>query len=101
MTTIETLRVARERVAQGWTQGWFARTADGVLCGARDPAAVCWCIRGAICSTSDDSLDRAVEALRDTLGWDNIAAWNDADGRTQAEVLALFDATLATLEAAS
>ena len=35
--------------------------------------------------------DDAAEMFRLAIGWDNIPGWNDAPGRTRAEVVAAFD----------
>lgn len=43
--------------------------------------------------------DEVAAALRRATGGIDIAAWNDAPGRTHAEVLAAFDAAIATEEA--
>lgn len=75
-----------------WTQGAFARNADGDFTGLsefRGPA-VCWCIMGATEKVTDDprlagEADRYVARL--VPGF-SIEDFNDAPERTQAEVVA-------------
>jgi hypothetical protein len=38
-----------------WTQNSLARDANGVVCGALDPQAVCWCSKGALWKAAADS----------------------------------------------
>lgn len=110
MTTAEILKAAREKVAAGWTQGENARDEDGNPVGAG--AAACWCAYGAIdAATPREGLgyaefyrvrSDAMLILRDAIGLpgtNRIADWNDAPGRTQAEVLAAFDRAIALAEA--
>lgn len=83
---------ARERIARGWTQGAMARDAEGLECGVHEPVASCFCALGAIFAAAEGivhGLDAAA-CLRAELR-DDITRWNDARGRTQAEVLAVFD----------
>lgn len=107
---LDLLRAARERISvpEGWTQGHIARTADGGRCMAMDPEAAMWCALGAVRRAdasmppphSDTRLQRATESLRNTIGGDRmISDWNDKLSRTHAEVLDLFDRTIARLEA--
>lgn len=112
---IDVLKAAREKIAQGWTQETCARDADGRIRGPSEPAASCWCAYGAVVAAvrvldPDDSLQldiRTVQELEvglppqpgvcDRGGKMPIAYWNDAPGRTQAEVLELFDLTIERL----
>lgn len=75
-----------------WTQGTWARTANG-----SDDAAigedVCWCAYGAIRRASEfvnDLSDECVEKVRQLVG--DVITWNDAPERTQAEVVAALRA---------
>lgn len=78
-----------------WTQrGDFAYTADGRGRWGSDPDAVCFCAAGA---TQRVTVDRPVAAnplayLERVIGNSNIAEWNDAPNRTQAEVVAALRA---------
>lgn len=73
-----------------WTQGGFAFAPDGE--DSRfgfDDSAVCWCALGALQKVEGRLLTSshpAKRALEDLVG--NVALWNDAEGRTQAEVVA-------------
>lgn len=89
--TLDVLRLGRERIDIGWTQGVRARRAPGARCDPADSKAVAWCALGAV-----DSDERAVFALlaviepaTSCLWW-----WNDVPERTRAEVLAVFDAAI-------
>lgn len=100
---IETLKKARDLIARegGWTQGAYARDAAGSACsiGAN---AQCFCTLGALRLASDGDRDlarAAAAALRDRHSMVWIDDWNDTPGRTQAEVVALFDAAIAAEEA--
>jgi hypothetical protein len=76
-----------------WTQGAFARAADGASVVSTDPLAVCWCASGAISKVTGSISSEAVfvvrEALRKHLP-DFIARWNDDPARTQPEVVAML-----------
>lgn len=98
MTTVEILRRARERIARGWCQHVNARAADGREVEPSD-RAVEWCAVGAVWRDVDALL--AVERVLQLRGFsDALWVWNDQPGRTQAEVLALFDEAIADLEQA-
>jgi len=89
-----------------WTQGDTARDADGKpLPNSTEPAAVCWCVLGAIGKTVGGAnrpmFSAARKALRAVLPEDieqidedlpDEANWNDAPERTQAEVVAALRA---------
>lgn len=89
MTAAEILRKASELP---WTQGEFARDADGNGLFDREPGAVCWCADGAIrhVGSAVRMMERvaARNALRDVIGTYDIHEWNDAPGRTAEEVAA-------------
>jgi hypothetical protein len=72
MTTKEILIAARAKVAQGWCQGAYAKDAYGNT------------------EEQEDAL-----ALLGYTGESEVIDWNDAPGRTQAEVLEAFDKTIA------
>ena len=110
----ELLLAARERLAFGWTQGTTLQDIDGVP--TSDPAeAARFCVLGAfahashalhadaytyhsamqrLCETIDPSATRAAPLVF-------IPVWNDAEGRTQDDFLAAFDAALSRLRAAA
>lgn len=90
-----------------WTQILSARRADGDYAWPRAPEAVRWCLVGAAQRMSTTYLGSVISLLARVLASDErdvpthlemlrdpyatVAAWNDADGRTHAEVLALID----------
>lgn len=92
MTPLEVLRAARAKIEQGWTQHAPGRDANG------DPVdikrATCWCAIGACYAASPlEQLpaDEAVAMLSSVVPNGLISIFNDAPGRTQAEVLEVFD----------
>lgn len=95
---------------QGWCQNDSAQDANGNTTRYFYPEAARWCSTGALCRTHYDySVNhnndmgrflqwrrRLDEAIQEELKLDvecisGLIAWNDADGRTQAEVIALFE----------
>ncbi len=90
---------AWQLIEKGWTQGASARDSYGIGVYSGDPDAICWCAIGALAAVYGDSQDeydqafrRVVGVLTDRLGcvYPVIMQWNDAPGRTQAEVVALL-----------
>lgn len=118
---VAVLRAVRARIGdpRRWVQGMWRghRDARGVVVGMwaiRDlHVANCWCLDGAINTEMDliysqervvwTELRQAVaEAIHGTIGLDvSISSWNDDRERSHADVVAMLDATLARLEAAS
>lgn len=102
--TLATLRRARKLLSDEsrWTQRVHARDARGRTCDPRSAAAVCWCAVGALCRAKDIPLDianPALDVLAAVIGPGvHVVDWNDAEGRTHADVLAVFDRAIATLE---
>ena len=92
------LRAARARLTPegAWTQSEFARNADGRAVPVDSSEAVCWCLRGAFMADNHTTPLRVIDAM--PRRW--VVEWNDAPGRTQAEVLAFLDARIAEAEAA-
>lgn len=105
MTTIEVLKAARERISDPnrWTQGTYSRHSDGSPAwNSGRLAGVCWCASGAVQCCLDlgatrFATDCAFDDLCRTLGGGCAVRYNDT--HTHAEVLALFDRTIARLEA--
>jgi hypothetical protein len=64
-----------------------------------DPNAVCWCLVGALRAVSGDpdAYEEAYEAVAQYLN-KSPAGWNDAPGRTQAEVIAVLRYAAAAIE---
>jgi len=98
---LQILLRARELVAAGWTQGESARDAGGKKISPFSYKAVCFCALGATHRAEEELgattaiWDSAIRKLHPfTEKW-NVAGWNDTPGRTQADVLAAFDAAIA------
>lgn len=102
---LQALIDGRARIAKSWVQGtgWL------VFAGEEPPAFERACDQGwGYCMLSaielSDSIRRneaaheaaraALRELRATIGELRLSVWNDAPGRTQAEVLAVYDATI-------
>jgi hypothetical protein len=86
---VQKLTEARALIAQGWCQGDYYEDSD---CGTK------YCAVGAIRAAAEDqSYFYCLDYLGQTLafmigsGRYNVPNWNDAPGRTQQEVLALYD----------
>lgn len=88
MKTSEVLAAAAKHVEQGWTTGRMARDRNGnFLWSPEHPEATQWCAVGAIYKALGYNTDtEAFTFLQEKLG--HISVWNDAPGRTQAEVVA-------------
>ena len=103
------LALATTYVERGWTQKAMARNAKGQEVGCEDPNACEWCLLGALnlalfkvmgtwpqeITLRLDVMDRALVAVKDAANPDvpwNVAGWNDAKKRTQAEVVAVLRA---------
>lgn len=104
MSAAEVLRKARALLTPegAWTQGDYARDAIGREVGYLDPAATCFCTVGAVSAAASAlGLNRrlGIDRLQEVLKWPHLPSWNDLPGRTQAEVLAAFDAAIAAAEA--
>lgn len=102
MTALDVLRAARERLTPdgAWTQGYGARDANGKPIDPKSPRAVCWCLIGALAAAGaeEKQIFYAAQWLTTAGSWNTLPRWNDDPSRTQAEVLAAFDAAI---EAAS
>lgn len=91
MTTGEVLKAARALVTEGWTQFSSRAVIDG-----QD----CYCVMGALNSAARtlgamDAVHLAIQRALGIIGTGAVTTWNDAPGRTQAEVLAAFDKAIA------
>lgn len=101
MTTLQVLKKARALIKKGWTQQWWAEDRKGNIVTPDDPAAVKFCLRGAIRRVHDAGEEAALAAIvranhipkatSPALYGGAAAEWNDRTNRTQAEVLAAFD----------
>jgi len=94
---------ARDLVASSWTQHTEARSDDGNPIDPWSSDATSWSLLGALVAvyarlqrvdgegSALEALARACVKLAKTVDSDSLAAWNDAGGRTQADVLAALD----------
>lgn len=89
---VEVLKAARERIERGWCQGTAAIFANDGL----EPTA--WCAIGAISwsTKTEGTCGLAVDALKSYIDGP-LSDWNDAEGRTQFDVLNLFDKAIGEL----
>ena len=103
MTPAERLRAARALLTPpgAWTRGALARDREGNRVECDSVRAVCWCAGGAI-SRATDRRDNETEwrLLTKVVGFP-VSFWNDAPGRTQADVLAALDAAIELAKAES
>lgn len=103
MTPKEILIQGRTKIERGWCQGFTAIDVNGRFTGAEGQDAVAFCAIGATQNHQHPGEEWAARHLLrlalgpccDDLG---IAGYNDAPGRTKAEVLALFDAAIKLAE---
>jgi hypothetical protein len=99
---VEVLRAARAKIEKPecWIRYELARDYSGNWVGVCSPEARCFCIIGALASTSSD-YEAARLALLDVLpsGFCGAVDFNDAQETTHADVLALFDRAIASAEA--
>lgn len=99
MDKTEVIRVLDEAkqliIEKGWAQGYYAKDAEGRLVDTMDPEACSFCIAGAISRVQRRSSHRTrtavFDAVRAVTPNEDIAAYNDAWGRTKEEVIDLFD----------
>ena len=103
--TLSVLRSAKELIStpERWTRGEMARDEAGRCVSHSDDAAVSWCIEGAIWRSvkHEESRFNALQALSRELPvelrWPHV--FNDYDDTTHADVMELFDRTIAAEEA--
>lgn len=75
-----------------WTQGTFARDADGNMVSLQDPSAVCYCLGGLVVKFIPDVnerrlvFDRLTNLIQKTSHYTSPTAWNDVSRRTWEEV---------------
>lgn len=100
MNTKEHLIAARAKIAQGWCQKALGRDKYGHAVTSLDPRAESWCVIGALVAAAGRNVDPVPAAARLELGLTGraVSRWNDTKGRTQEQVLKLFDDTIAKEE---
>jgi hypothetical protein len=79
-------------IRKGWCQRAFARDARGNRTSPGSQFAVAWCAAGALMANGEMGRSYTEARFFDeaSLGMP-LAAWNDAPGRTQGEVIALLE----------
>ncbi len=97
MSTLETLKAARALIEdpERWTQGAFARDAEGHSTPPCSPDAVCWCATGALRQVCPEGLSQEVFLALEPTG--SPESVNDDEG--YAATIAMFDRAIATAEA--
>ena len=102
MKPSEQLRAAQVLVARGWCRRHMAEDALGRSVHVNDLAKISatkYCLIGACYAVGAIGVGAVVrQYLRRILRVEWEGDWNDAPGRTQAEVLAAFDAAIALAE---
>lgn len=99
MTTAQqVLQEARRFIAQGWTQGTFARDGDGAVVNRMSKDARCWCTIGAMLNAADgmpgghfvykDAMSKLGSAIP---RGGSVTLWNDDPMTTREDVLLAFD----------
>ena len=84
-----------------WTRGFMARDKFGTVVDPRDPAARCFCIIGALHRAAPGcrcSLEGELKKDLPKGGTAHIPFFNDREETQHADVMALFDRTVARLE---
>lgn len=109
------LRGARKYLENGWTRGAFARDAAGAPVRSWSEYATCVCLIGALNRAYQERdwgdsiglLDSVFRRLHTAnlgpsdelpLAATLLAGWNDGEGRTKEEVIALVDRAIAELD---
>ena len=68
-----------------WTQGWYAKDAEGKSVGPRNPDAVCWCSLGALDKVAHEenangaclAATEYLVVVSDECGYSSISDFND------------------------
>lgn len=94
-SVVEVLTDARAKVQQGWNTGCLARDKSGCQVDPLSPNACSWCAEGALWTPVEtiSQFNAAAEFIGEVvreLHHVRLVQFNDAPGRTQAEVLDLF-----------
>ena len=86
---------ARALIEKGWCQRAFAKNKYGIKVTPHDPSAVCFCMVGAIKRFWSSQEYKACLCLADFTRPHSLLSWQDAPGRTKAEVLEVYDKAIA------
>lgn len=93
---VKSLENGRARVEQGWIQGFMQQPifkVEGHWWNRKHTVTMGYCVLGSI--QHERATFRAQDYFTRAIGGNNIAAWNDAKGRTKEEVLEAFDKAIA------
>lgn len=103
ITVADVLKETRRVIAAGWTQGVFARDADGYGAPVYTQEACSFCLVGAVLK-AQKNLDAAEEVrvgaiglIQRQAGVQYLHKFNDVPERTQEDVLGLLDKTIENL----
>lgn len=95
MTNLDILKGMRQLLdkPESWRKGWYWADKEGAPCLMEH--ACSFCIAGAIMKACNRPfcIPEVTELIYNKVG--NIAAWNDAKGRTHADVIRLLDEMIA------
>ena len=85
------LRIADEYTVRpdAWTQGVYARDAEGKSVHPTESSAVCYCLAGAAMRYGGTSANIAIvrNLMERAVGYDSLVSWNDAKGRHVGQVI--------------
>lgn len=98
----------RNVLKQGWTQGVYARDANGDVVSPIDSKASQWCLSGALRKAAgislvaknpiQESFRKAYIAIMERCHNSDIVSFNDANGRTQEDILEFMDLVISQRE---
>lgn len=98
MNTVETLKAAKALISDPtkWTQGAYARDAEGTVTDPFASDAACWCSVRSIVAVSREWFFASESLLEKAIGG-GVIRFNDM--HTHAEVMAAFDRAIELAEA--
>jgi len=96
VTTVERLERGLERIRRGWCQGALSRDANGIdCCDIQETGPpMSWCMIGAVAGQVNECsilFHKAIDEIFADECLGGIDSWNDEPGRTQSEVIAVFE----------
>ncbi len=97
MKQVAILKKARAKIEKGWCQDYLATTDKGTPVSEKSRRAAKWCVLGAVGAVTKSSREafRCQQLLREVAGVDFLSTWNNAPGRTQEQVIRLYDKAIA------
>lgn len=98
MSITDDLRQVRQFIAGGWTQGACARNSVDESVSVQSEDAVKFCLQGGCLKVINGDLAKYGDITHPIFGKvGTLTDWNDAEGRTQQEVLDLLDSIIMEL----